>query len=1000
MGKLDGDVKIAVRLDSSNAEKGIDRVKQKMSSLAKTVAKTFSKTAHREDIENDTKLYEEGVKAAQRALAKERRTLLELKRLREKVEFDPEAREKVDKMGIEDLDASIGASSARVKELQNEINGYNTKIKESKIETKNLQYVLSKTEKAIKKLGDRMNQLARRVFIFNLLRRALESMRKGLVNLLSQDKAVVKSMAQIKGSLYAAFMPIYNWILPAIRILMNFLARLASAIASVVGTLFGVSSAALANASALNQQAGATGAAGNAAKKAAKSIAAFDEINQLNDESAGGSGGGAGGIGGMDFSGLDGVSSRMKNIAKLVLAIGGGIATWKLAQRFGVLKDAGLLRNIGFIASAAVTFGSIIDFVVPAIRDIAENGPNIENILKLIGGISGALAGISLMTGNIGGAIVWLAIAIAALAAGDIDAITGAFAAWDEKITEMIEDYPLLEKAYSGFKTIAGNILDAFREIAGIIVQLAENPMSIDVLGDIGDMSFTSKLTASVITAKLLAMIGKLLKLKGKIDVGKTGSVLLALQTGIQLATDVIDVAKGNVEDKTKEIEKLILEALFGGVAFLVTAIFGGGPYEMMITVPIGIKIGAKVADVLDYKSAYASTGFLDLMTRETIEAAQNMGELKAAIESITGLNITDGILVDLLGDGEFSALGETGDFMRDMRRSAENFIKTFKDKSGTEGFEEWLSNLGLLQKETKLTEEEIRKFEEGYKKYWDNINGAAEATEEAALSFDSLQKSGDAVDGLVVNTESIEESTGNLKINIEDTETALKKAATESEIMAAALSGGTDDAYKTMKTGAEETADVMTKTFELAAQRIRASMTNNLRDVFKSFSSGGTVFKGVQTGIESVFRTIVNGLIDGINSVMSKSFDKINTALDKIRNTQIDGSKPFIGVPRVSISKIPRLAQGAVIPANREFLAVLGDQKSGTNIEAPLDTIVEAVMIAMTKAGMDGGNIASAVKAALNGLSLKVGEKEIGYVVAGAINKNRREAGKLALNL
>lgn len=39
----------------------------------------------------------------------------------------------------------------------------------------------------------------------------------------------------------------------------------------------------------------------------------------------------------------------------------------------------------------------------------------------------------------------------------------------------------------------------------------------------------------------------------------------------------------------------------------------------------------------------------------------------------------------------------------------------------------------------------------------------------------------------------------------------------------------------------------------------------------------------------------------------------------------------------------VPKLAKGAVIPPNREFLAVLGDQKSGTNIEAPLDTIKQA---------------------------------------------------------
>lgn len=56
-----------------------------------------------------------------------------------------------------------------------------------------------------------------------------------------------------------------------------------------------------------------------------------------------------------------------------------------------------------------------------------------------------------------------------------------------------------------------------------------------------------------------------------------------------------------------------------------------------------------------------------------------------------------------------------------------------------------------------------------------------------------------------------------------------------------------------------------------------------------------------------------------------------------------------------VSVKTIPKLAQGAVIPPNQQFLAVLGDQKSGTNIEAPLSTIKQAVLEAMAQNG--GGN-------------------------------------------
>lgn len=51
-----------------------------------------------------------------------------------------------------------------------------------------------------------------------------------------------------------------------------------------------------------------------------------------------------------------------------------------------------------------------------------------------------------------------------------------------------------------------------------------------------------------------------------------------------------------------------------------------------------------------------------------------------------------------------------------------------------------------------------------------------------------------------------------------------------------------------------------------------------------------------------------------------------------------------YSSVPNISADKIPRLAKGAVIPPNREFMAVLGDQRSGNNLEAPEDLIRKIV--------------------------------------------------------
>ena len=61
-----------------------------------------------------------------------------------------------------------------------------------------------------------------------------------------------------------------------------------------------------------------------------------------------------------------------------------------------------------------------------------------------------------------------------------------------------------------------------------------------------------------------------------------------------------------------------------------------------------------------------------------------------------------------------------------------------------------------------------------------------------------------------------------------------------------------------------------------------------------------------------------------------------------------------------LSTTPIPRLATGAVIPANKEFLAVLGDQKHGMNIEAPLDTLMQAneqlLLKTLSQLGLTGG--------------------------------------------
>ena len=59
---------------------------------------------------------------------------------------------------------------------------------------------------------------------------------------------------------------------------------------------------------------------------------------------------------------------------------------------------------------------------------------------------------------------------------------------------------------------------------------------------------------------------------------------------------------------------------------------------------------------------------------------------------------------------------------------------------------------------------------------------------------------------------------------------------------------------------------------------------------------------------------------------------------------------KPFDWISTIKVPQIPELATGTVIPPRHRFAAILGDQRHGTNIEAPLDTIRQADEEAMEK--------------------------------------------------
>lgn len=152
-----------------------------------------------------------------------------------------------------------------------------------------------------------------------------------------------------------------------------------------------------------------------------------------------------------------------------------------------------------------------------------------------------------------------------------------------------------------------------------------------------------------------------------------------------------------------------------------------------------------------------------------------------------------------------------------------------------------------------------------------------------------------------------------------------------------------------------------------------------------KAWDGVKKIFKGIWNGIVMILESAINLIIKGINWLISK----LNTIHFEIPDwVPIIGGKSFgINISPVSEVSLPRLATGAVIPPNREFMAVLGDQKSGTNIETPLETMVQAFRQALSDGGYYGNNEAVLV----------LDKEVLGKVV---YKLNKAEGNRIGVNL
>lgn len=110
---------------------------------------------------------------------------------------------------------------------------------------------------------------------------------------------------------------------------------------------------------------------------------------------------------------------------------------------------------------------------------------------------------------------------------------------------------------------------------------------------------------------------------------------------------------------------------------------------------------------------------------------------------------------------------------------------------------------------------------------------------------------------------------------------------------------------------------------------------------------------------IEKV-KDVVDKIGGFVESMVNKAIDGINKLIEGFNSIAHIKMPEWLGGESVSFSipTIPHLATGGVIEGGSPFFAMLGDQPAGqTNVEAPLDTIVQAMREALG-GGQGSGNM------------------------------------------
>ena len=165
---------------------------------------------------------------------------------------------------------------------------------------------------------------------------------------------------------------------------------------------------------------------------------------------------------------------------------------------------------------------------------------------------------------------------------------------------------------------------------------------------------------------------------------------------------------------------------------------------------------------------------------------------------------------------------------------------------------------------------------------------------------------------------------------------------------------------FEHIKTVFGDIKDVFDNIIQFIRDVFAGNWENIWQDIVNIFESIWNTMVDIAKYPINLVIDLINGLIGGVEAAVNYIANALSAIHFDVPDwvPGIGGKSLGFNFGGVSLPRIPQLAKGAVIPPNKEFMAILGDQKQGTNIETPLKTMIEAFNAALDARGNSGGDI------------------------------------------